>query len=474
MPVQSTKTVHTREKLLALVDQYDSYSPPDPPSLHHSGDSTRFSISDRAKDYNWPNHRFQWPARCTEERQDIERLQEALKDKNSNPQYLYDLYRSLPAPRVPYLTAATRHNLLYCLGVLERKDEAAMLRYMSVIDDMQATGIPLTVYEWNSATSFAGRYVAKTTEVEVEATLRLWKEMEYGSGIRANSATFNVLFDTATKAGKFELAEMIYREMESRGHAFNRFHHVSLIHYYGLKADGEGVRKAYKALVEAGEIVDTVVLNCTISSLIRAYEPQAAQQVFERMKRLHAEEQSGLLPPRDFIKKKTVTKALMKMATLAKGNPAKLRTFQKHASIAPDIQTYRILIQYLSVRYGDLQRVAVLLDEMHWYKIPPHGSIFLALLKGFAIHGGILYSYWTADRLESVWKAYLEAVDQQVADIYIGKWIVCWALRAFSKCSGKTRTVEVWEEIKGKWTAEHDDLMVAMKVLRSVIDNDAV
>jgi pentatricopeptide repeat protein len=342
---------------------------------------------------------------------------------------------------------------------------------MSVVDDMQATGIPLTVHEWNCATSFAGRYVAWTTEVELEAALRLWKEMEHGSNIRANSATFNILFDTATKAGKFELAEIIYKEMESRGYSFNRFHHVSLIHYYGLRADGEGVRKAYRALVEAGEIVDTVVLNCTISSLIRAYEPQAAQQVYERMKKLHEERQSAPLPPRDYNKKREVTRALMKMAKLAKVDPTKLATFQNSASIAPDIHTYRILIQYLSIHYGDLQKVAMLIDEMRWYKVLPHGSIFLALLKGFATHGGIRYSQWTDDRLESVWNAYLRAVDKQVEGVYIGKWMVCWALKAFSRCSGETRTIEVWEEIKGKWKPEQDDLIVATKVLRSLIES---
>jgi pentatricopeptide repeat protein len=475
--VQTVTRPTTREELLALVDQYDidSYSADhaplqEPSSPERLVTGPRFGVSDETGDYNWPSRRFQWPPRCKEERRAIETLQAALEDNGSDPQDLYRFYRALPAPRVPYLTAATRHKLLYRLGVLERKDEPAMLRYMSVIDDMQATGIPLTVYEWNCATSFAGRYVVRTTEVEVEAALRLWREMEHVSGIRANSATFNILFDTATKAGKFELAEMMYREMERRGYTFNRFHHVSLIHHYGLRGDGEGVRKAYKALVEAGEIVDTVVLNCTISSLIRAYEPEAAQQVYERMKKFHEEGRTISLPPRDYRRKREVTRALMRMSKLGRTDPTKLATFQRNTSIAPDIQTYRILIQYLSAHYGDLQKVASLLDEMRWYKVPLHGSIFLSLLKGFAIHGGILYSHWTSERLESVWKAYLHAVDQQVEGVYIGKWMVCWALKAFSKCFGKARTIEVWEEIKEKWKPENDDLIVVTNVLRSLIE----
>ena len=40
-----------------------------------------------------------------------------------------------------------------------------------------------------------------------------------------------------------------------------------------------------RALVEAGEIVDTVVLNAMISALVKAHEASAAENIYERMKR---------------------------------------------------------------------------------------------------------------------------------------------------------------------------------------------
>ena len=121
-----------------------------------------------------------------------------------------------------------------------------MLRYLSVVDDMKGTAIPLSTYEWTSALSFASRYVARSTVVEVESALHMWREMEHVAGVKGNDATFNVLFDVACKAGKFTLAEMIYKEMRARGFEFTRYHHVSQIHYYGLKGDGDGARAAYK------------------------------------------------------------------------------------------------------------------------------------------------------------------------------------------------------------------------------------
>lgn len=470
-----TGELSTKEELMALVDQYDSHSFTDrlpllePPNLRQPEEGPHIVISDKPEDCHWPPKRYKWPARG-EEQKAVERLEEALEDIRIHPEDSYKLYKALPAPRMPYLNATTRHKLLRNLGVVERKDEEGMLRYLSVIDDMKATGIPLTTAEWNCATSFAGRYVGRTTDVEVESGLRSWKEMEHIAGVRGNAATFNILFDLATKAGKFKLAEKIYEEMSKRGHLFNRFHHVSLIHYYGLKADGDGVRKAYKALVAAGEIVDTVVLNCVISSLFRAYEPQAAENVYERMKMLHRSRIGAELPSRDFRKRREVTKALVKMAKHAKRDPAQLRRFQNQSVIAPDVQTYCILVQYLAIHAGELHKAVKYLDEMRWFEVPLNGSIFLALFKGFALHGGIRYSHWTQDRLESVWRAYLQAIDSEYDGLYIGKWMIVWALKAFGKCSNKERTMEVWEAIKDKWKPQDEELQVATRVLRSLID----
>jgi pentatricopeptide repeat protein len=345
-----------------------------------------------------------------------------------------------------------------------------MLRYLSVIDDMKGTAIPLTTSEWTSAISFAARYVGKSTELEVEAALHMWREMEHIAGVKGNDATFNVLFDVACKAGKFTLAEMIYKEMEKRGFEFNRFHHVSLIYYYGLKQNGDGARAAYKALIEAGEIVDTVVLNSMISALIGAHEANAAENIYERMKRNHLEHSGSQLPPKDYKARRQINRILMQMAKVAKVDRSKGREFQQRSIIAPDVHTFRILVNYFAVRAGELDKTAKFLDEMKWFELPVHGALFLALLKGFAIHGGIRYTHWTEERLESVWKSFLGALDGEVENLYISRWMVTWALRAFAKCSGKSRTIEVWEEVKQKWDPGEADLDFVMDNLRPLLE----
>ncbi|KAF7882822.1 uncharacterized protein EAF02_006185 [Botrytis sinoallii] len=457
----------TREELMELVDQYHgtSYTHQLPvmesPDLHQPGYAPHLQILDEEED-EWPPAHQAWPA-DDETKEKLKELESALKNFYSHEaEDIYQIYRELPEPRVPYLEANLRHMLLRHLSIVERKDEHSMLRYFSVVDDMKSTAIPLSVSEWTSAISFASKYVAKATDVEVESALKLWREMEHIAGVRGNYATFNVLYDVACKAGKFTLGEMIYKEMIARGFEYNRFHYVSMIFTCGLKGDGDGARAAYAALVNAGEIVDTVVLNAMISALIKSYEPSAALNIYERMKIMHAERSGTQEWHRHFKNRREVKRALLRMALEFKHDPEGRAKAQQSSIVCPDIQTYRLLVNHFAVTEGELDKAAKFLEEMGLFNVPLHGALFLSLFKGFCIHGGTRYTKWTGARLESVWKAYLKALDQGVEGIYMSTWIVTNVLKAFATCSGQARAVEVWRDIRGRWQPDERQLNAIM------------
>lgn len=457
---------------MALVDQYsgNSYTDQLPllelPRLYQPSDGPHLTVSDKPED-EWPPPHYAWPADPETKRQ-IQELHKQLHYRETDPDIIYQMYRKLPSPRVPYLESNTRHKLLRFLSVVEKKDERSMIRYFSVIDDMKVTAIPLSVKEWTSAISFAARYVGNSTELEVEAALHMWKEMERVAGVEGNEATFNVLYDVACKAGKFTLAEMIYNEMIVRGFEFNRYHHVSKIYFGGLKRDGDAVRAAYKELVDNGEMVDTVVLNAMISALIRSYEPHTAENMYERMAKRYMEDK-GIKAP--FIKNSRIarkhTKLMMHFANVIKAEPSQKEKLQNTVHLSPDVHTYRILINYFAVEAGELDKAVKYLDEMRNLQIPPHGALYLALFQGFARHGGVRYTQWTAKRLENIFAAFMQAVDG-ADDVFITRWTVIWALDAFAKCSGRARTLEAWEELKNKWEPQEEELDHVMKVLREI------
>jgi pentatricopeptide repeat protein len=385
---------------------------------------------------------------------------------------IYELYRRLPEPRMLYIPARLRHQFLRTLGQPDDRNAASMLRYLEVIADVRNTGISLTSAEWNCAIAFATKYVGTITDTEVEAALKLWREMEIDAGIQATNVTFNILFDVACKAGNFALAEMLYREMESRGHLYNRYHYTSLIHFFGLKNETGGMRAAYREMVEAGEIIDTVVLNAMIGGFLRSGEEGPAESLYERMKAISLEKSKNsspngsetVIPVRTPASDRAITQALHMFAKIARRHPPSRPALQRLALLSPDLQTYRILVNHYGVRKGDIARVAAYLDDMKLFNIPLHHAIFLALFKAFAAHGGYPTSPWSERRLLGIWNALIDALDHGTAPgLEIRSWLAVWALRAFKRCcgshdeAGREKVWDVYESLRARWSLKENE-----------------
>ena len=355
----------------------------------------------------------------------MEAFVDLLLDDDSSTKAIFLAYKQLPEPGVSYLPRGVIRLFLQRMSTPAIRSKNACLRYLSLIDDMQAARLPITVFEWSSAIYLAGRSFAAVTERDVAASFRLWKDMENAAGVQSTHVTFNILFDIAVRSGKFALAETVLQEMHSRSLRLNRMGRVSLIYYYGSKANGDGVRMAYRDFVEAGEIVDTFVLNCVMVSLIRAGEPIAAEQIFERMRRwagrprvdLELEGQQGSdfrYPPPGSVQvdqdmaSNHLGRILWRAKHLSDVLPESHERLQQSMPLAPDAITFRNLIKHHANTSEDLDRVSVLILEMtETFQIPFTTPFFKILLKGFALHGGSKResAKWTTQRLDLVWES---------------------------------------------------------------------
>jgi len=184
-----------------------------------------------------------------------------LLDDFSSNRALYEAYKELPHPGVAYLPKGVIRLFLQRMSTPWLRTQASIVRYLSLIDDMQEAKLPITVSEWSSAIYLAGRSFSRLKADEVGRAFSTWQQMEKEAGAKSSHVTFNILFDIAVRAGKFALGETILTEMHKRNLRLNRMGRVSLMYYHGLRGDGDGVRKAYHDFVEAGEIVDTLVVN---------------------------------------------------------------------------------------------------------------------------------------------------------------------------------------------------------------------
>lgn len=459
----------SRHDLRSIVDQYDyeGYQE-DPPLDRDSHDDLPPSTH--------VHYSSQIPARepliaqSVLDQEAIDYFNLLIQDERTSNTPLYKAYQVIPQPRPRYLQNQSIRLLMHRLGVVEYKDERTMQRYLTVVDDMLTADVPMTRTEWNSAISFAGRYLRKVGDVQVETATQIWLRMEKEAGITSSATTFSILFDVATKAGKFALADIVVKEMVQRKIEPNRYFRTNIIYCHGLKQDGAAVRKAYQDFVDAGEIIDTLVLNCVIASLINAGEPSAAEYIFEKMKALGSEN-TPVAKIRGWKAQRHLGQVLDRAGQSLRNEPERRVVVQNVTPITPNLHTYRLLIKYHAHESGNIDRISELLDEMQQVGIEIHGSLFYQIIRGFSIHGGIRYSSWNKKKLDSFWKIFCQFVErdkeieQQHGDwiseedrgCYLSVSMVQTVLNAYHKVTGPENTRKMWQEIKEVWKPSEED-----------------
>lgn len=421
---------------------------------------------------------------------------------------LWDAYQSLRSPRLRYVADDDIRKAFRHLSWVEfRNSEDAMARYFSLLDDCIGEQIPITTEEWNTAISFAGRWVRHVTAKEVKGAVEMWMRMER-HGAQADNVTFNILFDVAVKAGRFALADTIFAELKQRDMPLNRYFRTSMIYYAGMRGDGDAVRRAFRDLISAGEIVDTAVMNCVILSLVRAGEPAAGEHVFHKMKHLY-EQKMGTAGPQDWVLRKELGVLLHRTAKRlrrerdryeesffgAQYYEQRKEDAQRLSPIKPDRWTYRILIQHHAYTVGDLERVLELLEEMKGEGLHVHGSVYVHIFRGFWQHGGSMYTSWNRRALEALWEEFLAAMaadarvfpapddgfgegpEQSEEDHapYLTRSCVHSVVRAFYKCAGKPKMLDVWADIRGRWdTSSEEDRRAIQSLVDKLVREDSV
>ncbi|PPJ51853.1 hypothetical protein CBER1_09578 [Cercospora berteroae] len=424
----------SKEEYRNLVDFYRQWGPDTTdPEDHRSPLASRLILTPEqelaaAQRQTSPGKRHVAPPEDHQQKNIIERLDNKImlsRLGHISLDELWHLYQQIHSPRPRFMEDWVLHRFLQHLGFVQQwHDKDAMQRYFQVLDDCVEEGVPLNKNNWTTAISFAGRWVQRTTSSEVKAAIETWMRMEE-QGHAADHVTLNVLFDVAVKAGRFALADTIYEEIKARDLPLDRYFRGSLIYYGGVKRDGDEVRRAFREFVEAGEIVDTTIMNSVILSLLRSGEAPAAEQVFNKMKRL-TEEKFGTPSAREWQERKELRSELNVAAQRLRAESEvhgssffgassssyeRREQVQKITPIAPDARTYTILFKYHSTISGDADRIWELLEEMSEQGLQPETGSFVHILKGFRLHGGYALSRWHHRRLEELWKVVIKQME---------------------------------------------------------------
>ncbi|KAF7114321.1 hypothetical protein CNMCM5793_008273 [Aspergillus hiratsukae] len=358
--------------------------------------------------------------------QAVERFLEAVEDPKKTNQYIFRLYRDLPSPGVAHLSKRTRSIVLRRMSQPPNRRWADARRYLAIVEDMIAAKLPLSPALWTSAIHLAGRAMGHVKKQDLVRSIGIWQQMEHLAGIESDPVVFTILFDIAIKASQFTVADRLLQEMSKRGIEFRRAGKVSKIYYYGMLRDVNGIHRAFDEFLAAGEIVDTAVLNCLMTSFIRAGKIRIAESLYQRMMQAQAAarraedtddkgaptHQPALASELVLYRKaaRELNRAFEKAARNKHTLPAHYRALQESIPMSPDTRTFHIFLSYHALHSGNLQAFSKIVEDMEkTFAIPPRGMIYLLLFEGFARHGRKKKG-WTADKLRFAWRSYLRAL----------------------------------------------------------------
>lgn len=388
-------------------------------------------------------------------------------------------------------------------------------RFFTLLEECIGEQIQLTPVEWGAAMHLAGRAVRIGTDNEVKDAIELWLEMEqsgvkannvvfnilFDVAVKAGRfALADTIYNELTSRGMeldryFRVSMIYYAGAKGDGDAvrkaFNDMVNASEI------IDTAIMNCVILSFIRAGEPSAAEHVFLKMKALHEAKFGSRGPIDWRARRRL-----ATLL---------TETGRQLRKDSLAHENTyfgtqfsrdAHREKIQEASPIAPDAHTYRLLLRYHTRVSGELNRVQELLAEKKGRGFHVHGSVYLNIFSACIIHGGYAHSTWTPKVLESFWKDFLEAssepnaegfqstrrkeappVDEDddtsgntavdpfdepqglvVSEVeedppiseehkapYFTESLVVTVLRAFHKCIGTPRMLEVWDEIKLRW-----------------------
>lgn len=357
----------------------------------------------------------------------------AIDDRTKSNQYVFSLYKRLPSPGISLLSVEERAQLLHRFAHPQDRRRSNARYFLSLFNDMIEAGFKLSKSVCTSAIYFTGHKVPRLEKRDLMDAIAIWHRMESTYGIEADDVVFELLYRIATLSGHFAVADRLYQEMQKRGLRLSRRGHVTMLHSYGLRGDVEGIHKTFEELVSSGEVVDTTVLNCLISSLLNAGDLDTAQKIYSRMMRDSAKSlaksmtqhsKAVLLPSTstDFAVRRSRSQnlcAIFEAYLEIRKKQANQQVPELYVPVVPNIRTFAILFRYHCLSSGDMTAVRKLLDDMEkFFESPPRVIIYYFLFRGFGIHTSA--QGWTEKLLLGAWDAFKRVLydsQQRMSDL---------------------------------------------------------
>ncbi|TKX23034.1 DEAD/DEAH box helicase-like protein 2 [Elsinoe australis] len=331
--------------------------------------------------------------------------------RRPKPDYdqIWKAYIALPQPRVVYFSGQVLVDFLALLRRVKVKHKDVVSRYLTVMEDMSQSDCRISPRDLNSAIHWIGRTKDVDPGESLEKAVEMFQKYEDGF-MKGDLVTFNTLGYLALKAKRNGMVRTILETVAERQLQNDRYTYMLKIAYYGKMKNIQGVKKEYKNMIAAGELIDTIALNAVIRALLDAGDIFMAEKTLERMKEIHVTKTQKPYAPEDWIGQRKLGHVLKYSAWQLRHHHDLRAEMQDLTPITPNSHTYRILIEHHAKVTGNLDRMVDLLGEALESNFPIQFGTWRDIFDGFEKHRYIRFSSWTASNLRKLHELFSDEV----------------------------------------------------------------
>ena len=394
---------------------------------------------------------------------------------------IFELYYTLPSPRVCYLS---RFNVRRILTILSRQNNflsSIANRYFIVIKDMQLNQTRIRLTEWAGMIDAIGKSNLFDKTVRLDLATQALFDMDQ-SGIKANAAILTSLLQTAVRQENWSMTNLIDDEIRKRK-LETIIVWTERIKIAGRQQDVDKIHQTFREFCESGIPVDIIFVNALLEAFFNANRPDLAEIIYLRLRSFVLTHYKGTVFP---AKRSKVQIRKERRESISRGESARERTLKWElakrridlvdlvdetgaptptyeqtvqaismtttphtAMLIPQEATIRPFISYHCHYTGRMEDVAFYLNEMERFNIEPLYGTYADLLHGFFLwHTHSRTTPWNKERLQNIFSLIQKGILEGNPTIPITYVVALTSIRAFGKVEGGKRAREVWDFLR--------------------------
>ncbi|KAK9479914.1 hypothetical protein V1514DRAFT_326833 [Lipomyces japonicus] len=337
-------------------------------------------------------------------------------------------YMKYPMPRPLNMPNDMLESLMSMYQVTEKNNARLRDQYFCLLSDVLDCKMPVSIPEHNTALAYIVYWGSKSqTPRGLQYGRRYFFYLRKYGVLTKNAGPYNTVFAAAVRVKRLKVCHTFLRMMQEDKVDFDMFSYSTVIQFYGSIGKTTLVKGWINRSINNRMVSDTAFIESAISALINCNETNEALNFLSMLESYTI--MNGYLPGllSSTEKKKLIAKQrLLANQRIMHDNDAKSDRSEFTINVSIQDSSYDCFLKHY-MHEGNFDGIFELVHRMKFFGLNLRRA-YVALFKGFYIHGSSRHGKWGPENLTDVFAS----VINQPMDFEISRATVLWIIRSFT------------------------------------------